>query len=153
MGVVIPFADFKRARTLAKAQPAAMAAVSERAMIDAMRAATDQATLLAAARPLLDLCRDRYGFVVMLDGLPRDPEVLGGALLELSLGLSMLDAEMGAPRIYPTFGVYFGRQRLAWFEDGYSGETGLAVPNDSVAAELAAFLRPRIAAARPRTHS
>jgi hypothetical protein len=100
-----------------------------------------------AASPLLERCRDRYGFVVMRDGLPKEPAVLGRVLLELSRGLSVLDAEMGAPRIYPTFGVYFGRRQLAWFEDGYSGTTGLAVPNKTNAADLAAFVRPRIAVA------
>jgi hypothetical protein len=77
--------------------------------------------------------------------------VLGRVLLELSRGLSSLDAEMGAPRTYPTFGVYFGRQQLAWFEDGYSGTTGLAVPNDTAAAEIAAFVRPRIAVEQSRS--
>ena len=104
-----------------------------------------------AASPLLERCRDRYGFVVMRDGLPREPAILGRALLELSRGLSMLDAEMGAPRTYPTFGVYFGRRQLAWFEDGYSGTTGLAVPSETKAADLAAFVRPRIAVARSRS--
>ena len=111
-----------------------------------IRAAVDQSEGLAAARP-----RDRYGFVVMRDGLPNEPAILGSALLELFRGLSMLDAEMSAPRTYSTFGVYFGRARLAWFEDGYGGETGLAVPNSTKAADLAAFVRPRLA--RPRSRS
>ena len=63
----------------------------------------------------------------------------------------MLDAEMGAPRSYPTFGVYFGRRRLAWFEDGYSGTTALAVPDDTMAAELAGFVRPRVS--KTKSHS
>ncbi len=60
---------------------------------------------------------------------------------------------MGAPRTYPTFGVYFGRRQLAWFEDGYSGTTGLAVPNETNAADLAAFVRPRIAVAPSRSQN
>jgi hypothetical protein len=87
----------------------------------------------------------------MRDGLPNEPAILGRALLELSRGLSMLDAEMRAPRTYPTFGVYFGRRQLAWFEDGYSGTTGLAVPSETEADDLAAFVRPRIAVARSRS--
>ena len=88
----------------------------------------------------------------MRDGLPQEPASLGRALLQLFRGLCMLDAEMAAPRIYPTFGVYFGRRHLAWFEDGYSGTTALAVPDGVKAAELAAFVRPRIAVARSRSH-
>lgn len=146
MGVVIPFA--KRADV-----PAGAAATFGTVIFDAIRAGGDQARVMAAARPLLDRCRDRYGFVVMLDGLPRDPQILGRALVELFRGLTTLDIEMGAPRTYPTFGVYFGRRRLAWFEDGYSGDTGLAVPNDIKAADLACFVRPRVAVTRSQTLS
>ena len=152
MGVVIPFAEIKRAKLLAGAQPLTPAD-SEQATAQAISVAADQPGVLAAARPLLDRCRDRYGFVLMRDGLPQDPAILGRALLELFRSLSMLDAEMGAPRTYPTFGVYFGRAGLAWFEDGYSGTTGLAVPNSTKAADLAAFVRPRLAGPRSRTHA
>lgn len=144
MGVVIPFADLKRAKLIASAQPLAAVGDDERASADAIRAAVDQSGVLAAARPLLARCRDRYGFVIMHDGLPNAPAILGRVLLELSYGLTMLDAEMRVPRTYPTFGVYFGRRQLGWFEDGYSGATGLAVPNDTKAADLAAFVRPRV---------
>jgi hypothetical protein len=151
MGVIIPFAEIKRAKTSLNAPLFSDAGNDHRTITDAVRAGTDQLGVLEAASPLLDRCRDRYGFVVMRDGLPRDPVILSRALLELSHGLSMLDAEMGAPRAYPTFGVYFGRRHLAWFEDGYSGTTGLAVPSETKAADLAAFVRPRIAVARSRS--
>ena len=151
MGVIIPFAEIKRAKSPLSAPPFADAGNDHRAITDAVHAGTDQLGVLVAARPLLERCRDRYGFVVMRDGLPKEPAILGRALLELSRGLSMLDAEMGAPRTYPTFGVYFGRRQLAWFEDGYSGTTGLAVPSETEAADLAAFVRPRIAVARSRS--
>jgi len=151
LGVVIHFAEIRRAKLAARAQPPAEAGDDEQAIVHAVSAAFDQAGVLAAARPLLDRCRDRYGFVVMRDGLPREPAMLGRALLELHRALCDLDAAMAAPRTYPTFGVYFGHSRLTWFEDGYSGCTGLAVPNDTKAADLAAFVRPRIAAARSRS--
>lgn len=152
MGIVIPFAEFKRAKLPASAQLLPAASNIEGATADAIRGAVNQLGVLAAARPLLDRCRDRFGFVVMRDGLPQEPAILGRALLQLFRGLSMLDAEMAAPRTYPTYGVYFGRRHLAWFEDGYSGTTALAVPNGTEAAELAAFVRPRIAVARSRSH-
>jgi hypothetical protein len=148
MGVIIPFAETKRAKS-ARLLPDA--GNDHLAITDAVHAGTDQLGVLVAARPLLERCRDRYGFVVMRDGLPKEPAILGRALLELSRGLSMLDAEMGAPRTYPTFGVYLGRRQLAWFEDGYSGTTGLAVPCETEGADLAAFVRPRIADARSRS--
>lgn len=146
MGIIIPFV--KRTRV----SNSAAAAFDVAVLIDAIRAAGDQAAVMAAARPLLDRCRNRYGFVVMLDGLPRDPMILGDAIVQVFHGLTMLDIEMGAPRTYPTFGIYLGRRHLTWFEDGYSGTTGLAVPNDIKAADLAAFVHPRISAARSHTH-
>src|SRR5262245_10181703 len=151
MGVIIPFAEIKRTKPRSTAPLFADVDNDHRAITDTAHSGTDQLGVLVAARPLLERCRDRYGFVVMRDGLPKAPAILGRALLELSRGLSMLDAEMGAPRTYPTFGVYFGRRQLAWFEDGYSGMTGLAVPSETEAADLAAFVRPRITIARPRS--
>lgn len=150
MGVIIPFAEIRRAKSRSSAPALADTGNDHLAIADAVRAGADQLGVLTAARPLLDRCRDRYGFIVMRDGLPTEPEILCRALLELSRGLSTLDAEMGAPRTYPMFGVYFGRRQLAWFEDGYSGTTGLAVPSETEAADLAAFVRPRIAVARSR---
>lgn len=142
MGIVIPFAP----RAKADAPPPAHAPAREGsdAPAGAAQDAADRMVVLAAARILIDRCRDRYGFVVMRDGLPTDTATLAKALSELHRGLSMLDAELRLPRNYPTFGVYFGGRSLGWFEDGYSGSTGLSVPDDIEAATLAAFLRPRL---------
>jgi hypothetical protein len=153
MGVIIPFEQIKSAKSPLRAPPFADATSDHLAITAAVQAGADQLGVLLAASRVLERCRDRYGFVVMRDGLPKEPTVLGRALLELSRGLSALDAEMGAPRTYPTFGVYFGRQQLVWFEDGYSGTTGLAVPNEIKAADLAAFVRPRIAVAPSRSQN
>lgn len=150
MGDVIPFAA-KRPNSIASG-PLAVVDRHIRAIREAVLAGADRSALLTAAQPLLDRCRDRYGFVVMQEGLPQEPALLGRALIELIRALSLLDAVMRAPRTYPTFGVYFGCDRLAWFEDGYSGTTGLSVPSDTAAADLAQFVRPRIAAARSRPH-
>lgn len=128
MGIVIPFAAINRAESPGTAQTFAVS-FDEDAVAHAIVAAVGLPAVLAAARPLLDRCRLRYGFVVMSDGLPDQPTTLSRAFLQLYRGLSMLDAEMAAPRTYPTFGVYLGRQQLTWFEDGYSGTTGLAVPD------------------------
>jgi len=151
MGIVIPFEKFKLAQSSAGTQRLAAIVDDEQAITKAMHAASDQSVVLAAARPLLDRCRDRHGFVIMREGLPQVPTILGRAILELSRGLSMIDADMGAPRSYPTFGVYFGRRHLAWFEDGYSGTTALAVPDDTMAADLAAFVRPRVSTTKSRS--
>lgn len=151
MGIIIPFPTLKRANSPATAQLSAVDSDFEATVVDAIRTAADQSGVLAAARPLLDQCRDRYGFVVMSDGLPQEPAILGCALLQLFRGLSMLDAAMSAPRTYPTFGIYFGRRKLGWFEDGYSGTTALAVPNDTQAADLAVFVRPRVVRLRARS--
>lgn len=149
MGVVVSFEEKKRGRPLTDSL--ANANDGERVVAAAMHAATNQLDVMKAARPLLDRCRDRYGFVVMRDGLPQEPDVLVRALLNLSRGLAVLDLEMEIPRTYPTFGVYFGRRRLGWFEDGYSGTTGLAVPNDTEALALASFVRSRICVAQARS--
>jgi hypothetical protein len=153
MGVIIPFEQIKSANSPLRAPPFADATNDHLTITAAVQAGADQLGVLMAASPVLERCRDRYGFIVMRDGLPKEPAVLGRVLLELSRGLSALDAEMGAPRTYPTFGVYFGRRQLAWFEDGYSGTTGLAVPNETNAADLAAFVRPRIAVAPSRSQN
>lgn len=145
MGIVIPFAEIKRAHPQ---QANRSAGGDEWAITDAVLAGADQAGVLAAACPLLDCCRDHYRFLVMQDGLPTDPTVLGRALIALRRGLAILDAEIASPRGYPMLSVYFGRRRLTWFEDGYSGATGLAVPNEVHAAEIAAFVRPRVTVAR-----
>lgn len=151
MGIIIPFPALKRVKLPATAQLSAADSDYEAALVDAIRTTADQSGILAAARPLLDQCRDRYGFVVMRDGLPQEPAILGCALLQMFRGLSMLDATMSAPRTYPTFGIYFGHRKLAWFEDGYSGTTALAVPNETQAADLAAFVRPRVVRLRARS--
>ena len=150
MGIVIPFAVVKQIKFAASAKPLSAASDVEHATVESMRAAPDQRAVMAAARPLLDQCRDRYGFIVMQDGLPSDPAILGRALLALFHGLSALDREMAAPRTYPTFGVYFGRSHLTWFEDGYGGTVGLAVTDSVDATDIAAFVRPRIAGVRLR---
>jgi hypothetical protein len=153
MGVIIPFEQIKSAKSPLRPAPFAYPVHDHLAITAAVQAGADQLGVLMAASSVLERCRDRYGFIVMRDGLPKEPAVLGRVLLELSRGLSALDAEMGAPRTYPTFGVYFGRRQLAWFEDGYSGTTGLAVPNETNAADLAAFVRPRIAVAPSRSQN
>src|SRR5262249_5188382 len=99
----------------------------------------------AAARPLLERCRDRYGFTVMLPGLPLATEVLASALLTLARALRPLDAELGGRRPCWAYGVYFSAQQdLTWFEDGYGRKTGLAVPIGIDAAELTRFIQDRI---------
>lgn len=91
---------------------------------------------------------ERYGFAVMRDGLPDDPDELATALAGLLSGLALLDSEVGSGRALSTFGGYFGREELAWFEDGYGRVSGLAVPARFEPAVLAAFVRPRIHEAR-----
>jgi hypothetical protein len=53
MGSAIPFAEIKRAKLFARAEPS-MSADSEQATARAIRAAVNQSEVLAEARPLLD---------------------------------------------------------------------------------------------------
>ncbi len=152
LGIVLNFPDIRRCEPAATAPWSVQSVIDESAIAEAIRSASDQSSALSAARPLLDICRNRYGFSVMQNGLPRQPEALSHILLELYRSLLILDEEMHPPRTYPAFGVYFGYRKLAWFEDGYSGETGLAMPLNTKAAELAAFMRPRVAR-RSRSHN
>lgn len=155
MGMVLPF----EARTAApacarslvaeRAADAAEADASEassagQAVLAAVRGGCDWRGVLNAAGPLLERCRDRYGFAVMRAGLPRDPVVLADALLTLARGLEDLEARLGSRRPLRTYGVYLGQSRLAWLDDGYGCAAGLALPPGVDPAELARFLSVRL---------
>ena len=147
MGVIIPFETRTTRRAIARGRASREVETIdvEMALMAAMRDGRDSCGILVAAGPLLERCRDRYGFTVMQPGLSPDPEVLAGALLTLARGLALLEVEFGHCRpYYRSYGVYFGQQELAWFEDGYGGNAGLAVPVEIDATALAGFLRPRI---------
>lgn len=144
MGIVI---CFRARRATAGAAGTADDPLAE--AVSAVRAAAghgDRYAVLDAAGELLAICRDRYGFTVMQDGLPREPQVLAEALVALLRGLSQ--AGLGGRRPFPGFGVYFGRARLGWFEDGTGGSTALAVPDRLDAGELARFVEARLRRAR-----
>jgi hypothetical protein len=147
MGVVLAFETRARKRTLAR-QGAANelnTVDAELALIAAVRDRRDRRCIMAAARPLLERCRVRYGFTVMRAGLPRTTEVFARALLTLARGLRPLDAELCGGRPFWAYGVYFSEQQeLAWFQDGYGSASGLAVPIGIDAAELTRFVQQRI---------
>ena len=150
MGIVIPFPSRTSPRDEALFAPAGGVHLdpvqfdAEQAVHDALAGGGDRYNVLEAADQLMALCRDRYGFTVMQDGLPRDPGVLADTLVGLLRGLALLQGEFVRGRVVPGFGVYFGRPALAWFEDGCGGRTGLAVPDRVEAAALAAFALPRL---------
>lgn len=146
MGIVIPFKASNTARRDGHIGSTASSQVAEVAhpVLAAARASSDCYQVLAAAAPLLALCRDRYGFTVMQDGLPSTPGALADALVTLLRGLEGVEADLGGRRVFPGFGVYFGRPCLEWFEDGSGGKSGLAVPAEIDADELAVFIRPRL---------
>jgi hypothetical protein len=132
-------------------QPTAHAATRahcglENALLAARREGQDRHDILAAAAPLIEHCRD-HGFTVMRDGLPSEPDELADALLTLRRGLAALETEFGGQPLW-SFGVYFGYQKLTWFEDGSGGKNALAVPSNVAPAEFAAFVRPRVKALR-----
>ena len=134
----------------ARAAPAPAATIEELAVIAAVEGGGDRAAVMDAAAPLLERLNLHYGFAVMRRGLPEEPGSLANALLLLSRSLAALDPIASAlqrPRT-GAFGVYFGEERLAWFEDGYGGETGLAVPPGIGVRELAAFVAMRLARGR-----
>ncbi len=116
-------------------QAVTLAAADAKSRVDVLRAAT----------PLIEQCRDRFGFTLMRSGLPDDPRILIEALLALYRGLRLVGPLVGA-RPSQAFGVYLGQAELRWFDDGYSGTTGLAVPNRVEPQVLADFLRPRLTA-------
>jgi hypothetical protein len=149
MGIVIPF-PVRQTRHPHVGQPGtgpSSVTAAEQAVIAAMQAGANRQVVLDAAAPLLDRCRDPFGFTVMRKGLPTAPAELGDALLNLARGLALLEAEFGT-RSFQTYGVYFGHKELGWFEDGYGGSNALAVPVDVAPADLAQFVRPRLRHAR-----
>lgn len=138
MGVVVPFKPRPKS-----SKPTARA---ERAVVDAAKDGSDFHAVLNAAEPLLALCRDRHGFTVMREGLPLDPDALATALVSLLRAMELAEAETGKRRLTLGFGVYFGRPALEWFDDDGGGSRALAVPNDTEAHHLAAFISPRLRA-------
>jgi hypothetical protein len=145
MGIVIPFERRAQKRTAAREDPGHELNAIDAVLKAAARDGCARREILIAARPLLEQCRDRYGFTVMRTGLPTAPDVLGTALLTLARGLRPLDEELGGRRPCWAYGVYFSEQeRLSWFEDGYGRMTGLAVPIDVDAVDLTRFVRQRI---------
>ena len=138
MGIVLPFP--------AKARLEAIAADAiEQALVEAIGTGDDRAALVLAAEPLLARCRDRYGFVVLRDGLPPDDAALTDSLLTLSRALSRLDPIIG--RRIPTwvFGVRFTGERLTWVND--DGTTLIDVPIGTNPADLWGFVSERVRAA------
>jgi hypothetical protein len=152
MGVVLPFEPRATNHTIARLGAARQADIidAEQVLAAAVRDGRDSRGILAAARPLLERCRDRYGFTVMQTGLPTAPEVLASALTTLAHGLGALDAELRARWPFWVYGVYFSdpKRQLTWFEDGYGSMSGLAVPIGIDAAELTRFVQKRIRALR-----
>jgi hypothetical protein len=149
MGVVLPFEMRTTRRTSASrcATRARDASNAELTVMAALREGRDGRGILIAARPLLERCRDRYGFTIMRTGLPTAPEVLARALLTLARGLRPLEAELCGRRPFWAYGVYFSEQREpTWFEDGYGCSTGLAVPVGIDPTELSRFVQQRIRA-------
>jgi hypothetical protein len=147
MGIVIPFVARSARPGHGQTSNRGTGTDAERAVMAAVQAGMDSHGVLAAAAPLLERCRDPYGFTVMRKGLPTAPGALADALLTLARGLALLEAEFGT-RSFQTYGVYFGHQELAWFEDGYGGGNALAVPVGVEPDELAQFVRPRLKHAR-----
>jgi hypothetical protein len=149
MGVVLPFESRATKRTITRRDANEDTIAGELALMAAQREGRDRRGILAAARPLLELCRDRYGFTVMRPGLPLAPEVLACALLTLVRGLHPLDEELVGRRPFWPYGVYFSDQRpLSWFEDGYGSMSGLAVPIGIDAAEITRFIEQWLQAPR-----
>jgi hypothetical protein len=159
---VISFQDYAEQRRGAKqrhdvkqrdaASPSVIANASNQKTASLLRVAAEKTNtamdVLNAAKPLLRHCRDQFGFTVMRGSIPSDPGVLTSCVLALTQALALLESEIGPCRSKKNFGVYFGRDELSWFEDGYGGNTGLAVPNDIDAKSLAEFVRPHVVAIR-----
>lgn len=117
---------------------------AEQAVLDELVNGGDQGDMIAAAGELIALCRDRYGVLVMRDGLPRDPGVLADTLVGLLRGLALLQREFDKGPLVPGLPVCFGRPALAFVDDGRDRAMRLAIPDGVDAVELAEFLRPRL---------
>jgi hypothetical protein len=137
MGVVIPF---KPRAAMARAS---VVSDAKQQVLAALESGCDCGDLLVAARPLLGHLHRQFGFSVMTDGLPDNPRDLCTALFLLADGLDLLAFEVKTP-VWWSFGAYFGRDHLAWVDDSYGSDTGLAVPGSITPVELAHFVRPRI---------
>jgi len=149
MGVVLPFERRVTGRTTTRraVTRGCEASNAELAVLAAMREGRDRRGILIAARPLLERCRDQYGFTIMRIGLPTAPEALARALLTLARSLRPLEANLGGRRPFWAYGVYFSEQKEpAWFEDGYGCSTGLVVLIGIDAIELSRFVQQRIRA-------
>lgn len=150
MGIVICFPQRMAPPAVQKVRPAEPVRLdcaqfdAEQAVLDELVNGGDQAGMVAAAGELISLCRDRYGFLVMQDGLPRDPGVLADTLVGLLRGLALLQEEFTKGPLVPGLPVCFGRPALALVDDGRGGPARLAVPDGVDATELAGFLRPRL---------
>jgi hypothetical protein len=136
MGIVIPF----KPRVAAQQSKADE---EKRPILAALERGGDRGDILVAARPLLGRCRSQYGFSVMRDGLPSSPRELCGSIFLLADGLDLLAVDVKGPPHW-SFGAYFGQPKLAWIDDSYGGDTGLAVPSYITPTELADFVRPRM---------
>ena len=150
MGIVIPFTPRRSANGTGRAVPVGGVQLdatqfdAEQAVHDALAGGGDRYDVLDAAGELMALCRDRYGFTVMQDGLPRDPGVLADTLVGLMRGLALMQGEFDRGPLVPGLPVCFGQPALAFVRDGRDAATRLAIPDGVDAAELAAFLRPRL---------
>lgn len=157
MGAVIPFEPRGRARTTARPtgrqaseQDAASrnGGAEQAPPVSAAGDGGDCAAILAAAVPLLRRCSAVCGLTVMRTGLPDDPARLRAGLLQLSRAAALIEARLHGQPASAAFGVYLGQPRLAWFEDGYGGATGLAVPLDASPEAITDFVGARLAGQR-----
>jgi hypothetical protein len=137
MGIVIPF----------EPRSVAIRVREKSAVLRALQTGGDRGDILVAARPLLSRLHREYGFSIMADGLPDNQQALCDAICLLADGLDLLALKAKGP-VHWSFGAYFGRSELAWIDDSYGGNTGLAVPFGAKPIEIAQFVRPRLAKRR-----
>ena len=141
MGNVIQFPARPR---VSKAGPSPADPVAGVAL--AMAAGSDWHDLVRAAQPLLALLRDSDGLIVMLQGLPRDRDILASALATLLRAVRLVESVYGRHRAVTPTAVYLGRSALEWFDDGFGEDSALAVPLQIEPERLAEALIRRHAA-------
>ena len=134
MGVVVPF----KPKAVVAQEP------GEGAVLAALGTGEDRATILFAARPLLAHFRDRYGFVVLRDGLPKENAVLVQSLMQLSRALRTLDPVVAKREPTWAIGVCLNGAELAWLDIDDDAGGAINVPSDVEPADFERFVRPRL---------
>lgn len=97
--------------------------------------------VISHANGLLTHIMKTHGIALMQKGIPNDPKEFRNGLLNISKGLRTALADGAKYGTYPAHQIYMGQKHNRAFEDGYSGETGIAINHNSSPEELSNFFK------------